>query len=132
LKLAKVVTRAVTQIQSFNFETHPTIHQLVALGNTPPQFADDYQPANIGSFPGAILYPADMPLPPGGDFLMSLFNGQNTIRPLDFCCRRKGVVVNATGRYLQITFSNPHPRNPFAIGQSSHFGLGLFVPAEPS
>jgi len=51
------------------------------------------------------------------------------IPALAFCRRRRDHQVKGTGRMFLIRFSRPRNPMPFAIGHSSHFGLGLFVPA---
>jgi CRISPR-associated protein Csb2 len=58
--------------------------------------------------------------------------GSRFIRALSFCRRRRGHELRGRGRMLQITFSEPRAPRPFAIGSQSHFGLGLFVPANDS
>lgn len=129
LKLQKVILKSLTQIGRLNFDVPPKIRQIVAAANVPTELIQDCCFAALPAFPKGIIFPANRPLPPGGDFLMAVGSGQNTIRPLDFCRRRKGVTVMTTGRYLQIEFSTPQPRRPFAVGEQAHFGFGLFVPS---
>jgi hypothetical protein len=130
LKLGQLVRRSIARLFPLKSDEPPTVHQIVACGNVPASFVNACPPANHRAFPKAVLFPANKPLPPGGDFLMSELSGNRTVRPLDFCCRRKGVVINTAGCFLQITFPKPQPRVPFALGHSCHFGLGLFVPGE--
>lgn len=129
LKLAKVVMRSLREVISLNLDAPPAIHQIVAKGNISPSFIESCAPITHNAFPNSVAYTPDRLLPPGGDFLMATMHGQNMVRPIDFCVRRKGEIVTFRGRYLQIEFPAPQPRQPFAIGKHAHFGLGLFVPA---
>ena len=52
------------------------------------------------------------------------------IRALAFCRRRRNHEVKGPGKCFKITFTEPRPSVPFAIGDQAHFGLGLFIPAE--
>ena len=128
LKLGKVVIGSLNQIGSLTIDSPPTIHQIVAVGNTPMSVIVGCTEAALDTFPNSILFTPDRSLPLGGDFLMVAAKAENTIRPLDFCRRRNGASVTAIGRYLQIEFSTPQPRQPFALGDQAHFGLGLFTP----
>ena len=53
------------------------------------------------------------------------------IRALSFCRRRRRHELKGPGLCFQITFAEPRPAVPFAIGDQAHFGLGLFVPVLP-
>ncbi|GAB6167476.1 hypothetical protein JCM19992_34760 [Thermostilla marina] len=55
--------------------------------------------------------------------------GNRFIRAASFCRRRRHHKVTGCGRMLRITFARPRSPQPFAIGNQSHFGLGLFIPS---
>jgi hypothetical protein len=57
--------------------------------------------------------------------------GTRFIRNLSFCRRRRNALVTGHGRMFRITFQQPLPPRPFAIGAQCHFGLGLFIPEVP-
>jgi CRISPR-associated protein Csb2 len=77
---------------------------------------------------GAVLKDADEGYCFGASTGLRVNNGDRFIRALSFCRRRRKHEVRGPGRMLQITFAVPRSPRPFAIGDQSHFGLGLFVP----
>jgi CRISPR-associated protein Csb2 len=96
---------------------------------------DDFPPlptsASVADihYPGAVVKDADEGYCFGNAIGLSVDDGSRFIRALSFCRRRRGHEVRGRGRMLQITFANPRLRQPFAIGDQCHFGLGLFTSA---
>jgi CRISPR-associated protein Csb2 len=80
-------------------------------------------------YSGAVLKDVDEAYCFGSSIGLIVNNGSRFIRALSFCRRRREHQLRGRGRMLQITFINPRPPQPFAIGSQCHFGMGLFVPA---
>jgi len=84
-------------------------------------------------YEGACIRNADDPQYPFGLAVGLLVDhGTRFIRTLSFCRHRRDAEVKGPGRLFRITFREPQPPRPFAIGDQCHFGLGLFVPAVES
>jgi hypothetical protein len=98
---------------------------------TPGQFAPLPHAALVGgpSFVGAWLKNPDDGFPLGLSVGLTVNQGTRLIRAASFCRRRRNHQVKGVGRMFQIKFREPRARRPFAIGDQSHFGLGLFIPA---
>jgi CRISPR-associated protein Csb2 len=128
LKLVKVVRN------SLELSGYPSglaeVHQIIATGNVRQDLLHDCEAFSGSGYSNRSLWSGDFELPVGADFLMEIGSQQKAYRPMDYCRRRKNVIIKSTGRYLQIKFDQPVPAQPFAIGHSSHFGLGLFVPVD--
>lgn len=79
-------------------------------------------------FSGASLKDPNASLPFGLSIGLLTNDGTRFIRALSFCRQRRNHKLKGFGRMLRIEFAEPRARRPFAIGDQSHFGLGLFVP----
>jgi CRISPR-associated protein Csb2 len=130
LKLAKVIRQSLAE--ACIAEIPAAIHQIIATGNIPPSLLPEVSallsPYTSPHYPNHHLWTADLEIPPGADFLQTSLHSQVAVRSLDFCHRRRNVLIRTTGRYLHIRFESPIPAHPFALGDQSHFGLGLFIP----
>lgn len=80
-------------------------------------------------YEGASLKAADEGYCFGATLGLRVDHGTRFIRALSFCRRRREHELRGRARMLQITFCQPKPPQPFAIGSQCHFGLGLFFPA---
>ena len=144
------ITADVKQIDELVFDYDPTelaevcesIAANVARQPIPPrQFFPVIEPPSTfpslsrpdGScnsrYKGACIRNADDPQYPFGLAVGLLVNHSTRfVRTLSFCRRRRDAEVKGPGRLFRITFQEPHPPRPFALGDQCHFGLGLFVP----
>ena len=89
----------------------------------------NYFVASDVRYVGAYLKNADERYCFGATLGLCVDHGTRFIRALSFCRRRREHELRGRARMLQITFSQPKPPRPFAIGSQCHFGIGLFVPA---
>lgn len=83
-------------------------------------------------YSGAFLKEPDSEVAIGLSSGLLVNNGTRFIRSLSFCRNRHGHQAKGYGRMFRIEFAQPRRTRPFAIGDQCHFGLGLFVPADPS
>ena len=81
-----------------------------------------------GRFRGACLKDADAAFALGTTVGLLVDNGTRFIRAMSFTRRRRHSQAKGFGRMFLLRFRTPKQPRPFAIGDQSHFGLGLFVP----
>ena len=81
-----------------------------------------------GRYAGAALKNADDGYPFGLSIGLRTNEGNHFIRALSFNRRRRNHEIKGFGRMIRIEFSEARAPQPFAIGDQSHFGLGLFTP----
>jgi len=105
------------------------IHELIfaaATENVPPTWTrNDLCGAR---YRNAWLKPPDEPFIPGTLGGLQLNGGSRQLRALEFCRRRRSHVIETSGRMFRIEFTTSRSSQPFALGHSGHFGLGLFMP----
>jgi hypothetical protein len=80
-------------------------------------------------FRGAFLKDPDAAFPFGFTSGLLVENGVRLIRAVTFARRRRRFQVKGYGRLFLLSFHAPRPPRPFALGDQSHFGFGLFEPA---
>ncbi len=83
---------------------------------------------SLGRFRGACLKDPDAGFTLGTAVGFFVDGGTRFIRAMSFTRRRRQLQAKGYGRMFLFRFRSPRQPRPFAIGDQSHFGLGLFVP----
>lgn len=84
--------------------------------------------ANIEHYRGACVKDPDAHYAFGLSIGLLVADGTRFVRAMSFCRRRRNIEAKGPGRMFAIHFRTLRQPQLFAIGDQSHFGLGLFVP----
>ena len=128
--IAKEILRSLGLTYAIQTETEvASIHEIV-FNEAADVIPETWTRADLtdARYRAAWLKPPDDPFLPGTLAGVKVHGGTRLLRTLAFCRRRRQHVIEVSGRMFRIEFAKARSAQPFSLGHSSHFGLGLFVP----